>query len=445
MLGAQRGTLTNLISTSGGAQQDWSAHYRLYGRHGVEERHLFALARDELVQSLAPGQPLVVFVDDTLVRKSGRHITGTGWKRDPLGPAFQTNLVLGQRYLQLSAAWPHGQGQAQSVPIDFVHAPSAAALPRQATPAQRQARREQQKQRNLNTYALQSLQHLRHSLGEARPILLCGDGSYTNKAILRQLPKGTHYLGRTRKDAVLHHLPERGAKTKGGRPASYGARAPSPEELRQDEGRPWKKVRAHAAGKEHEFELKELGPVLWRKSGARRPLRLIVINALGYRPRAGARLQYRAPAHLLSTDLDSPLEALVQHYLWRWGIEVNFRDEKQLLKVGQAQVRSAASNQHQPASVVAAYSLLLVSALKEHAAGRISTTVQPPKWRRRVKCPQQAGRLPSTGELQRQLRYEAWSEAIRPESLSRFINGGDAHTKWQKPPSSLPGMLFHAA
>jgi hypothetical protein len=30
---------------------------------------------------------------------------------------------------------------------------------------------------------------------------------------------------------------------------------------------------------------------------------------------------------------------LLQYYLWRWGIEVNFREEKALIGIGEVQVR----------------------------------------------------------------------------------------------------------
>lgn len=441
----ERGTVTNLICTSGGQHQDWSAHYRLYERGRVDEHALFATARRAVEAALPAGEPLVVMVDDTLTRKTGRHIHGVGWKRDPLGPAFQTNLVRGQRYLQFCAAWPLEHGGAQTLPIDLLHAPSATPLPRNPSDEQRQAQREEQKQRNLNAYTLQSLRKLRAEVGGQRSILLCGDGSYTNQVILRGLPEHTHYLGRMRKDAVLHHLPEAVVEGKTGRRPSYGALAPTPEELRQDQSHPWQRVPAYAAGKEHEFRVKELGPVLWRKAGAALRVRIIVIAPLGYRPRQGAKLQYRAPAYLLTTDLDSPLQKLVQHYLWRWGIEVNFRDEKQLLGLGEAQVRNAASNQHQPASIAAAYSLLWVAALQGREAGDMAATFTPPKWRKKGESSAARDPMPSTGELQRQMRYEAWAGAIRAESLSDFSPEATRVTKWEKPRPSLSGAIFAAA
>jgi len=65
----------------------------------------------------------------------------------------------------------------------------------------------------------------------------------------------------------------------------------------------------------------------------------------------------RQPAFLIGTDPDLAVEKFVQLYLWRWGIEVDFREEKQLLGLGEAQVRTPASNQELPAMVVASYAL----------------------------------------------------------------------------------------
>jgi hypothetical protein len=46
-------------------------------------------------------------------------------------------------------------------------------------------------------------------------------------------------------------------------------------------------------------------------------------------------LLYRQPAYLLCTDPQMALQEFLQLFLWRWDIEVNFRNEKTLLGVGQ--------------------------------------------------------------------------------------------------------------
>ena len=69
------------------------------------------------------GAPLVAAMDDSLLRKTGRKVHGAKYQRDPLSPAFHTNLTLAQRVLQISAAVPDGHGRALLVPVDFLHAP----------------------------------------------------------------------------------------------------------------------------------------------------------------------------------------------------------------------------------------------------------------------------------------------------------------------------------
>lgn len=447
LLNQSRGTLTNLICLGGTQHQDWSADYRLYSKNRVDESILFGHARDRLLEHLPEGRALVVGLDDTIVRKTGRKIHGAGWKRDPLGPAFQTNLVLGQRYLQISAAWPTEEGRARMIPIDLQHAPSPPKPKKNAKDpeGELEAYREALKQQNLNKVTLDRIERLRRDVPTGRRLIITGDGSFTNKTVLRGCPENTTYIGRGRKDMALHHLPEprdhKGGIT--GRPQRYGAKAPTPEELRQDDMIPWQQMRAFAAGAHHDFKIKTLSPVLWRKSGVDLALRIVVIAPLGYRLTKGGRMLYRQPAYLVCTDPELPLEQLLQSYLWRWGIEVNFREEKQLIGTGQAQVRTESSTQHLPAVNAAAYSLLWTSALTQLASAELATSLRPPKWRRK---PEPAdSQPPSTGELQRILRHEIWAGSLRPSTFHHFASAAKPDAKCEKPEMDLAAALFSAA
>lgn len=161
----------------------------------------------EIHAHLPPNAALVTAIDDTLVRKTGTKIYGVDWKRDPLGPAFQTNLVRGQRYLQLSAAWPGSDGQARMIPVDFTHAPTPPKPSKKAPAAQHQQYKEEKKQHRLNVVALARIEHLRKILPDSRRLVITGDGSYTNGEVIKHRPQNTVYIGRIRKDAVLHALP----------------------------------------------------------------------------------------------------------------------------------------------------------------------------------------------------------------------------------------------
>lgn len=438
-----RGTLTNLICLCGRAHLDWTADYRLYSRERVEPALLFRHALLEIHMQLPPEAPLLTAIDDTLVRKSGTKIDGVGWKRDPLGPAFQTNLVRGQRFLQLSAAWPGPDGQARMIPVDFTHAPTPPKPGKRASDAERKHYKEKQKQQRLNAVALDRLQHLRQTLPASRRLVVAGDGSYTNADILKGLPENTVYIGRIRKDAVLHALP--GPPPATGRPPSYGAQVPTPEQLRTDDTVPWQTIEAFAAGKRHAFKVKTYAqPLLWRKSGAEFPLRVVVIAPVGYRLRNGSRLLYRQPAFIICTDPDKPLSEVIQEYLWRWGIEVNFRDEKTLLGTGEAQVRDPASNRNQPAVTVAAYALLGLAALKMMAAGQAPPHLRAPKWRSSGLRGDAASAL-STADLLKALRCELWADQLSAPTFSHFTSPSSVDTNTQKPIPSLSHAILSAA
>lgn len=135
------------------------------------------------------------------------------------------------------------------------------------------------------------------------------------------------------------------------------------------------------------------------------PLRLVVIEPVPYRGTKSSKLERREPAFLSCIDLKLPLWQVVQFYLWRWDIEVNFRDEKTILGVGQAQVRSEASNQDAPALPVAAYSLLLLTSIKTYGADGKLETFNRPRWYKR-KPSQRA----TTNELIPRLRYDLWAQ-----------------------------------
>ena len=114
-------------------------------------------------------------------------------------------------------------------------------------------------------------------------------------------------------------------------------------------------------------------------------MRLIVLAPQPYKPSPGARTLYREPAYLLTTDLTSAADDLIQCYFDRWQIEVNHRDEKDLLGVGQAQVWSKRSLPRHAPFVVAAYSLLLLAALQLFGPGRGAEYLPLPKWRKKAK------------------------------------------------------------
>lgn len=433
-----RHTLTGVLGTSGRLFCDWGADYRMYSRERVEPEKLFAPVRRTLTGRLAPRQPLVAALDDTRLHKSGRKTYGVKYTRDPLGPAFHINFIKAQRFIQISVASPADNGMARMVPIDFVHAP-AAQKPRGDADEQTFANfRQRKRETALPKVGAERLSKLRSNMDEDgqydRPLWSVVDGGYTNRTFIKHLPERTTAVGRIRADAKLYHLPE-STEGKPGRNRVYGDRAPTPDELRKSPSVPWQHIEAFAAGKIHHFKIKTLAPLRWRPAGKKHDLRLIVIAPLGYRLTNHSRVLYRKAAYLICTDPSASIQEVLQAYVWRWDIEVNFRDEKTLLGVGQAQVRHQHSVEKVPAVAVAAYAMLLTSAIKAFGPTGKPHGLPTPKWRRKKTL------RASTQSLIQHLRHEVWAHALRFYS---FDSQPIPNTKLQKPHSTLETALFYA-
>jgi len=370
-----RATITGMLIAVGRQFMDWTAAYQVFWGSRMNTDKLFEVATKVCLEQLSPKQLIVAHLDDTILRKVGTKIHGTGWRRDPLGPAFHTNFIWAQRFIQISLSLHDDtdfNSQSRAIPVDFHHSPSVKKIAKNASPEDRTAFIELRKQQNLSRQGLARIKLLRARLDQqgasTRQLFLSVDGSYTNATILKGLPEGITLIGRVRKDAAFNYLPE-SEKTKG-RSKKYGVAAPTPEQIRQSDDFPWQEVPGWAAGKKHNFNVKVIKSIKWRTAGQRHTLQLVVIRPLSYRLKNGGKLLYRKPAYLVCSDNDLDIVTLLQTYLWRWEIEVNFRDEKSTNGCGEAQVRNEISAVKVPQFVVAMHGFI-------HLADYIYTKLKP--------------------------------------------------------------------
>jgi hypothetical protein len=438
-----RHTITGLITTAGRQFVDWTADYRLFAKNRMDASRLFAVPRQAVIQTLKADDPLVVFMDDTILRKRGRKVAGASWRRDPLGPHFRPNFVWAQRFLQISAALPEGEGvsRARAIPLDFHHCPTPSRPKKTAPPEALQHYRALQNVLKISQQGVERLQRLRRSLdeepgGASRRLIVAVDGGYTNRTTLKNLPARTTLIGRIRKDAQLYALPLASSQT--GRKPSYGKRLPTPEALRQDDSIPWQKVHAFAAGEIREFQIKTIAPVRWRAAGGDQNLRLLIIRPLAYRPTQRSRWLYRDPAYLICTDSELPLDQLLQDYVWRNEIEGNFRDEKTLLGAEQPQVHTRQAVENVPPFIAASYSMLLV-ALHRSTESKDHLRSLDPKWRTRTR----RERI-STQQAISLLREQLWGLAVKEMNFSGFADSPPPSTKPEKLENSLHSAVFYA-
>jgi hypothetical protein len=387
----QRHTVTGLLSTLGRQQQDWSKAYRLYREH-VDSTAVFSPILDGVLALIPSGSPLVIGVDDSHLRKTGKQVAGAGWYRDPLGPPFHTNLMYAQRFIQLSAAVPDPDNPKRSrmIPIAVALIPK---LPKPGKDSSQEDLDHYEKIKALNSpgaHACRLLQQVRDHLdgsGEHRKrnIWVCGDGDFSNSTLLPNLPPRTVYIGRTRADIHLRSVPKQHKRRSAGRPRSYGKRLPTPGQLYQDRSIPWEKQLICNGPKTTKVRYKRIPQAKWHIAGEKALIQVVVIAPLRYKKRKNGPWRYTQPAYLVCTGANVQVDDLIQAYFWRWGIELNFKEQKQLFGAGQAQVRGPSSTSSAPAVCIASYAALLLAGIRAYGFHSKPPSVRPPKWYLRKK------------------------------------------------------------
>lgn len=405
-----RRCLTRIIWTNGGQNRSWSAEYFLHSRCQWEPQQLF---RPILQTALAfcPQRLVGVALDDTRLHKTGRSIPQVFYQRDPLSPPFHVNLMLGLRFLQASLLVPLHRTTAvgtRALPIRFEEVSRVKRPGKKATEEMKKQYRQAVKQRNLSCRFVEMGQQLRQELDQAggrhKILVLAGDGSFCNRTCFAEIPERSVLLVRARRDARLCFRATADARR------FYAVDKFTPEQVRKDDDRSWKTTKIFYGGKQRKIRYKEVADVYWQRGAGKRSLRLIVIAPTPYRKNQSKKLYYRNPAYLFTSDLRSSLKQLLQIYFDRWQIEVNHREEKDTLGVGQAQLWNVVSVPKQPVLAVASYSALLLASLKAFGAERGKAYAALPKWRR-------SARRPSCLDLITLLRKEM---AEQPQLLAPF-------------------------
>jgi hypothetical protein len=198
--GLGKRTITRSIGFQGNTQKDWSADYKVFSRSPWQTQALFSPIIQHAIQEQEL-QRLVFGTDDTRVWRTGKKVAQTQWHRDPMGPAFHTNLRWGHRFLQASLVLPlyaqDGQSSSRTIPVRFELAPVIKKPGRKADTDQLQEYWRQKKQTNLSVQFVRMTHELREHLNQTghagKRMFEVGDGSFKepgNQAGRAALPLG---------------------------------------------------------------------------------------------------------------------------------------------------------------------------------------------------------------------------------------------------------------
>jgi hypothetical protein len=406
-----------MTSTALAARGDFPKHYATYYRffsEGAWCPDALGTALLGLVLGFAPPGPLVVVVDDTLARKTGKNIWGANMHHDPL--AWMPNaLAFGHNWVVLAIIIhvPLVQ-RAVAVPVFWRLYRSKKAR----TGKTRGGRREwkttgattAKDHRTRPELAVEVLHVLRKALGDGRIMHLVGDSAYGGKSITRHLPEATACISRLPMGAALYDFPPTRRPGQNGRPRKKGARLRSPEAMALDK-KGWRKVTVRLYGKNVPVRYKT-HMALWYNSTGSAPLRIVLVRDPKGRRKDDA---------FFSTDPDLSVQAILETYARRWSLEVAFRDTKQQLGFERSQARTRKAVERTGPFAFVVYTLTVAWFCRIGHRHYPKLPVMP--WYRHKRGPSFADMQTL---LRRQLLYQGFSHT--PENIHLFEKPNRANT-----------------
>jgi hypothetical protein len=306
-----------------GVWQHGRAHWFFAGARWRVERVGLVLAQTIVAWLLPADAAVLIAVDDTLFRRSGRRVADAFWQYDGSrsGPPA-TRVGYGNNWLIA--------GIVLALPFTDrpVCLPVAFALVTRDGPAK------QVLTGQLIT-AIGAVLPGRRIQVVADAAYAGMDGAQTRKALHgRGLPAGVSLTSRLRTDAVLTAIatPSPG---KPGRPKRIGQRIGTPTQLAaaMTAQARWTPATVHRYGRTDPVDLAE-SRCLWYGVYRSRTVRIILLREPAKPTTAGYHLA------LITTDLDSPATDIVARYAARWSVEVAIEDAKQITGAGQARNRT---------------------------------------------------------------------------------------------------------
>jgi hypothetical protein len=386
--------ITELIQSSGSTHDGHhSCYHRFFSQASWDLDTLWHHLARLLLATFAPSGRIELAGDDTLCRKRGLTIYGTGMHHDPL---------LSSRALQV-VSWGH-DWVVLGLLVHCSWAPSKVwCLPllarlyrnRQGLAKGRKGQKPpvDPNHRSRPQLFLEMLQLLAQWFPQ-RQFVVSGDSAYGGQSVLRHLPANIDLISHVHpKGALYEPAPPRLPGQKGaGR--KKGARLPSLAEWAADPQSPWTELAFDQFGLHATLQVKTRQALYYKAGGARLLTIVLTRDTVGKRP----------TQWFYCTRLDWDARQILSCYASRWAIEVTFENCKQLLGLEEPANRTPQAVARTAPMALVLYSLIVVWC---HRVG-YQWVVYPdrPWYRHKLE--------PSFADLLSTLRQVSWAEQLLP-------------------------------
>jgi hypothetical protein len=345
-------------------------------------------------------------VDDTLCRKRGLTVYGTGMHHDPLISSRAKPLTSwGHDWVVLTLIvrrpfW--APTKVWSLPIACRLYRNRQGLTKGKKKAQGKKRQPKRDPNHRTRPELAvELISLVASWFPERKLIVSGDSAYGGASVLQKLPTNVELISHVHSKGALYEPASASSKKGQGAPRKKGKRLPDMASWANDASQPWQELVFDQFGLHATLRVKTIR-ALYYKAGKDRLLTIVLVrDVLGKRP----------DQMFYCTYLEWDARQILSEYSARWSIEVTFENSKQLLGLEDPANRKEQAVRRTAPMALFLYSLIV---LWFHQVGHRYLQFPDRPWYR---CKEE----PSFADLLTTLRRLSWQDKLRTLPLKSRV------------------------
>jgi DDE superfamily endonuclease len=383
--------VTELIQSSGATHRGHHSRYhRFFANAAWSIDDLYEALARQAVATFSPEGLIELGVDDTLARKRGLTLFGTGMHHDPLNSSrARPHVSWGHNWVILSlliAAPPWSPTKVWALPVGIrlyknlqgvttgkkAKASTTGKKAKASTTGKKAKASTTGKKAKASTTgkkakakaAKKPLPDPNHRTRPelavelisqfanwfpGRKMLVSGDSAYGGKSVLPRLPADVDLISRVASNAALYQPAPPPLPGRKGAPRKKGDRRPKMAEWAADAS-PWEELEFDQYGLHAKLKVKTIR-ALYYKAGKDRLLTIVLVrDTVGGRPDQmfyGTRTEWDA-------------RAIVSHYASRWSVEVMHQNAKQMMGLEDPSNRTKLAVQRTAPFGLAMYGLTLI-------------------------------------------------------------------------------------
>jgi hypothetical protein len=353
--------VTDVIFSGGNVDNGHWCRFHRFFSHAAWDLDVLSMQLAYLACTvLTLGGTLLWAVDDTLCRKRGLTVYGTGMHHDPLISSKAKPLVSwGHDWVVLCLLIVHpfwAPTKVFALPIAFRLYRNRQGVTKGKKGKGKLAKPKADPNHRTRPQLAIELISLVATWFPQDDILVTGDSAYGGRSVLSQLPANVHLISHVHAKGALYAPPPPCSEKHKGAPRKKGARLPGMAQWAADPSKPWTELTFDQFGLHATLQVKTQ-QALYYKAGGQRLLTIVLVHD---------RIGQRPDQMFYCTKLDWDARQILSTYACRWAIECTFENCKQFLGLEDPANRLPKAVQRTAPMALVLYTLIV---LWFHASG----------------------------------------------------------------------------